>query len=323
MRNFLSVFSQYRQTGRIKVMNFLFMFLDGVGLGIDDSDINPFSSAVMPNLRSLLNGAGLFNINLPIHSDRATLIALDPIMGVPGLPQSATGQSALLCGKNIPALIGKHYGPKPNKEIREIINQGSLFSHFSNNGGSAALLNAYPQGYFDRIKSGRRLYSAIPQTVISSGLDLMTTEDLYQGRALAADFTGQGWHTFLGFTDSPVMDEFSAGRKLSKLAGSYDFSFFEYWPSDYAGHRQDKSAAIDLLQGFDLVLGGLLDAWDDDNGLILITSDHGNLEDLSTRRHTLNPVPALVIGSEHLRNKFTKSLKSLSDVYSAIVDIFD
>jgi len=54
----------------------------------------------------------------------------------------------------------------------------------------------------------------------------------------------------------------------------------------------------------------LLDAWDDRQGLILLTSDHGNLEDLSTRRHTSNPVPALLIGNEELRGQFVDALEA-------------
>ena len=54
--------------------------------------------------------------------------------------------------------------------------------------------------------------------------------------------------------------------------------------------------AVALLQSVDEMLGGLLAAWDDEKGLILLTSDHGNMEDLSTRRHTMNPVPALIVG---------------------------
>ena len=77
----------------------------------------------------------------------------------------------------------------------------------------------------------------------------------------------------------------------------FDFTLFEYWLTDYAGHEQDMQAACDLLVTFDQVLGGLLDAWDDNSGLILVTSDHGNLEDLATHRHTSNPVPALLVGA--------------------------
>ncbi len=304
-------------------MNFLLLFLDGVGLGIDDPEINPFATAEMPNLLNLLDGNGLFNKNLPIKTERSTLVALDPIMGVQGLPQSATGQASLLCGRNVSELISKHYGPKPNQEIRDIIKQRNLFSYFTEKGYKTALLNAYPQGYFDNIKSGKRLYSAVTQAINDAKLSLMNTKDLYAGKALSADFTGQGWRTYFGFTDLPIMDEFTAGEKLAELAGNYDFSFFDYWPSDYAGHRQDKSTAVELLESFDAVLGGLLNKWNDEQGLILITSDHGNLEDISTRRHTLNPVPGLVIGSQALRQKFTRNIKDLSEVYLAIVSLYD
>ena len=115
---------------------------------------------------------------------------------------------------------------------------------------------------------------------------------------------------------SPV----AAGERLAKLAADQDFSLFEYWLSDYAGHSQDMEAACRLLETFDQVLGGLLAGWDDANGLILLTSDHGNLEDLSTRRHTMNPVPALVIGAPDLRRRFTTGLHDLTGVAPAIMD---
>ena len=83
----------------------------------------------------------------------------------------------------------------------------------------------------------------------------------------------------------------------------YDFSFFEYWASDYAGHRQDMDWAIEQLENFDGVLGGLLDTMPDDL-LVLLTSDHGNMENLGTRRHTDVKVPCLLFGTEQVRKKF-------------------
>lgn len=80
--------------------------------------------------------------------------------------------------------------------------------------------------------------------------------------------------------------------------------------------------AGNLLRTFDQVLGGLLSAWDDEKGLILITSDHGNLEDLSVRNHTRNPVPAIVVGSPKLRETFIQHLSDLTDVYPAILKFF-
>ena len=96
---------------------------------------------------------------------------------------------------------------------------------------------------------------------------------------------------------------------MAKVSMEYDFAFFEYWPSDFAGHKQDWDAAMSQLKVFDGVLGGLVEAWDHEAGLIFITSDHGNMEDLSTRRHTPNPVPGLVIGSPELRAKFITNCK--------------
>ncbi len=109
---------------------------------------------------------------------------------------------------------------------------------------------------------------------------------------------------------------------MAALSASLDLAFFEFWPSDYAGHRQNREDALALLEHFDQVLGGLLSAWDDQTGLVLITSDHGNLESLDTRRHTGNPVPALVIGAPDLRRRFTQNLHTLADVTPAILQFY-
>jgi 2,3-bisphosphoglycerate-independent phosphoglycerate mutase len=49
-----------------------------------------------------------------------------------------------------------------------------------------------------------------------------------------------------------------------------------------------------------------------------VTSDHGNMEDLSTRRHTDAQVPGLLIGSRAARQRFAEDLRSLADVAPAI-----
>lgn len=303
-------------------MKFLFLFMDGVGLGKADPQVNPLVAARMPNLDALLEGKKLVGGTAPLETAQATLVELDAVMGVSGMPQSATGQAALLTGKNIPALIGEHYGPKPNQAVREAIAAGTLFSTLVQRGYQPALLNAYPERYFEGINSGRRLLSAIPQAVVDANIALKSRADLFAGKALSADFTGEGWRSFLKMIDTPVFSPRDAGRQLAHLSDGYDLAFFEYWPSDYAGHRQENAAAIELLESFDQVLEGLLEKWAQINGLILITSDHGNLEELSTRRHTANPVPALVIGPTELRTQFTHQLKTLADVTPAILQFY-
>jgi hypothetical protein len=186
----------------------------------------------------------------------------------------------LLTGQNVPAELGYHYGPKPNPAIAGYLRNGNVFSRLLKKGRRAELLSAYPPRYFEAISSGVRLYSAIPLAATSAGLALKGLADLQAGQALAADFTAQGWHDHLGLADVTVISPVFAGRRLAGLAQGQDFTLFEYWLSDYAGHRQDMDSAVRLLEEFDQVLSGLLAAWDDRQGLVLVTSDHGNLEDL-------------------------------------------
>jgi hypothetical protein len=298
-------------------MHVLFIFLDGIGLGEANPETNPFALARMPNLNELLDGRSLLEDSAPFHGDHASLLAVDPAVGVSGLPQSATGQAILLTGKNIPAALGYHYGPKPNPEVASFLREETLFSDFTKAGKKAVLLNAYPPRYFDGVDSGKRLYSSIPLAVTNAGIPLFRHDDLFAGRALSADFTGEGWRTMLGYKDAPVMDPYQAGQKLGALAKEYDFALFEYWASDYAGHKQQMDEAIRLMESFDGVLGGLVESWDDD-GLILVTSDHGNMEDMSTRRHTDADVPALVIGDQAARDEFTRNMKDLTHIAPAI-----
>ena len=302
---------------------FLFLFIDGLGLGSNDPEVNPLARTSMPCIQMLLNGGKLVADNSPFENNRCSLIGIDACLGVEGMPQSATGQAVLLTGRNVPKEIGYHYGPKPNQEISEIVSNGNLFSRLSRAGKEATLVNAYPQRYFDAISKGRRLYSSIPLAVTSAGLNLKTTSDLFYGMAMSADFTGKSWREHLGMKDTPLLSPFEAGKRLARLSRMNDFTFFDYWMSDYAGHSQEMPFASSLLEEIDGVICGLLSVWNDQEGIIFITSDHGNMEDLSTHRHTFNQVPALVIGSQELRQAFTQNLTNLVDVTPAILNFFE
>jgi hypothetical protein len=300
-------------------MKVLFLFLDGIGLGENDADKNPFARADMPYLESLLGGQKMIGGIAPFEGEFATLLSIDAGLGVKGAPQSATGQAVLLTGINIPAELGYHYGPKPNPEVAQYLDGKTVFAKTVKAGKTAALLNAYPARYFEGIDSGRRLYSSIPLALTNAGLRLFTQDDYYAGDALSADFTGKGWRKFMKLNDSPVFEPYEAGTKLAKLASRYDFSFFEYWASDYAGHKQDMDSAVKQLEIFDDVLKGLIDSWHDEDGIILLTSDHGNMEDLSTRKHTAAPVPLLLFGDKEIRREFQKDIQDLTGVAPAII----
>ena len=298
-------------------MRILFLFLDGIGLGDDNPETNPFVRAEMPYLESLLDGKKLTRSAAPFESELISLQAVDPNLGVKGLPQSATGQAVLLTGINIPAELGYHYGPKPNPEVAQYLDRKTLFSRTVQAGKKTAMLNAYPPRYFDGIDSGKRLYSSIPLALTNAGVSLFTHDDYFAGHALSADFTGEGWREVLGYPDAPVFDSITAGTNLSQLAKHYDFSFFEYWASDYAGHKQDMGWAIRQLETFDGVLKGLLADWDLAHDLVLLTSDHGNMEDLSTRKHTAAPVPLILFGEKTKRDAFA-DVSDLTGIAPAI-----
>jgi 2,3-bisphosphoglycerate-independent phosphoglycerate mutase len=304
-------------------MKLLFLFLDGIGLGENDPVKNPFAFAQMPYLQSLLDGQVLIRATAPFEGARASLLAVDPNLGVNGLPQSATGQAVLLTGINIPEQLNYHYGPKPNPQVAQYLNGNTLFSKTVKAGKKTALLNAYPSRYFDGIESGKRLYSAIPLALTNAGIPLFTQDDYFAGRALSADFTGKGWREFMNVSDSPLFEPNEAGNKLAELARRYDFSFFEYWASDYAGHKQDMDSAVRQMERFDGVLKGLLESWQDEEGLVLLTSDHGNMEDLSTRKHTAAHVPLLLFGDKKNRREFQKDIRDLTGIAPAITKFLE
>jgi 2,3-bisphosphoglycerate-independent phosphoglycerate mutase len=294
----------------------LIFFLDGVGLGAADPEVNPFVTAVLPHLTTLF-GPGWFLADAgPRQNGRASLIPTDANLGLPGRPQSATGQAAILTGQNAPALIGQHYGPKPNEAIAEIVRAGTLFQEVTAVSQRAALLTPYPEEFFAAVDNGRRLLSTVPLAATSAGLPLRTADDLRNGRAVSPDFTASGWRSHLGYEDMPMLTLAEAGSRLAELAQAHHFSFFEHWPSDVRGHRGPLAEAAAHLETIDTVIGGLLDAWDDENGLLIITSDHGNIEDKSSRSHTRNPVPTILLGNGHA--VLSGRIHDLTDIASVV-----
>jgi 2,3-bisphosphoglycerate-independent phosphoglycerate mutase len=299
----------------------LTLFLDGVGLGNDDPESNPFARAHLPNLTEILNGHSLVLETAPLETETTTLVSIDACLGVDGTPQSATGQASLLTARNVPAEIGTHYGPKPNAAIRSIVQEDNLFAQVRRQGGRVTLLNGYPPGYFDSINRRHRLYSVIPLAIVSAGLKLQTAEDMQAGMAFSADFTGEGWSARKVFPPVPVYTESEAGKQIAQVSQAFELSWFDFWPTDIAGHRRDMNLAIEMLESFDEVLGGLLSAWNSDRDLIILISDHGNLEDLSQRGHTLNPVPCLMIGPLNLRREFMRGLTDLTGFSLAVLRV--
>ncbi len=298
----------------------LLLFLDGVGLGAPDPQSNPFCAARLPHLNRLLGGP-LTQQLTPFSNDSCTFVRTDATLGVEGRPQSATGQATLLTGVNIAREIGEHYGPKPNQVIRDLVHQHNLLARLRRAGRRVALLNAYPPRYFEGIRSGLRLLSVIPFAVRDAELAIPGENELRAGRAFSVDFTGAGWRQRLGYLDTPVLTARQAGGLLGELSLRQEFSIFDGWLTDYAGHGGDMEAAVDVLEVLDVVIGELHEAGQRQGLLTAITSDHGNLEDLRARGHSSNPVPTLLMGPRGLRERFAAHMTDLTGFAPAVEEI--
>ena len=295
------------------------LFLDGVGLGSDDPAVNPLAAAEIPVLIELLDGARPLQSVGRVSGSQASLVPTDATLGMAGKPQSASGQAALVTGLNVPQMIGGHYGPRPNKQIRAILEGTTLFSQAMAGGASVAFANAYPQGYFDAVQRGKRLHGAIPHAVQAAGIRLRTADDLRARQALSVDLTNAGWRNGLGYANIPLWTAQEAGGLLGDLAVGHDLTFFDNWATDMVGHHNDMAEALHLLADLDQFLAGLLATVDLAETLIIITSDHGNLEDTSVRGHTLNPVATVVIGAG--QQTVAEQISSLTDITPALLAI--
>jgi 2,3-bisphosphoglycerate-independent phosphoglycerate mutase len=295
----------------------LFLFLDGLGLGKADPDVNPLFRARLPHLRSLLDGKLPHLSRRKITSDRAVAIPLNATLGIDGLPQSGTGQATLFSGVNASKLMGRHFGPHPATTLHPLIETKNIFRQYLDSGRTVCFANAFPKQFFEYAASGKRRLSVTTLSCRYAGVPLKDAESLARDESVSADITRARWPE-LGYPDLPIIKPHEAGKHLLNIAVRHSFTLFEYWLTDYAGHGRDMTIAVETLERFDGLLGGVLENFDDKECTIVLTSDHGNIEDLATKSHTRNPVPCILAGRKH--RELSTILKSLAHVTPALIE---
>lgn len=297
-------------------MRILLLFFDGWGLGANDPATNPFLTAPMPTLRALCDGT------IPTcegvgQSARAIVVPTDATLGVAGLPQSATGQTTLLTGINAPRTLGMHVGPYPNDALRALLTRDNLLRQLTATQHRVAFANAYPPIFFERLARDKARRSATSYAVQAAGVRYRNIDDLRAGNAVSAFVTNHIWREH--GADVPLITAREAGINLARLAAQNDFTLFEYFLTDAAGHKANATFTTHVLAEVDELLSGVLAASDLEETLIVITSDHGNIEDITTRAHTRNPVPTILVGAarEHLAAR----VHTLADLAPALLDV--
>jgi hypothetical protein len=233
-------------------------------------------------------------------------------MGVEGLPQSATGLTSILSGVNAPATVGRHINGYCTPSLATILDGRSLFSRVKAAGAAPTFANAYTPAYLEKLP---RFVSVSTTAVLRAGLRFRTLEDLQRGEAVYHDFTnrllGERGHVL------PPSEPAEAGQRLARLAGRHDFTMYEHFLTDLAGHAQDMDRSVGILESLERFLDAVLVALDLSVHTVVLASDHGNLEDLSTHQHTKNPVPSLVWGAG--ARTVAASIRSLADLAPAIL----
>lgn len=267
----------------------LLFFIDGLGVGACDPEVNPMAAVGGPYFSDFLDRPmGM----APRGGYRARL---DAGLGVEGLPQSATGQTALFTGVNAAMDLGRHLFGFPNRRLREILMEKSILKSAAGMGLVPRFLNAFRPQFFEQDPAGiiDRL-SASTVAALASGAPFFGLDDLRAGRCLYQDFTNRKL-VEMGF-DVPVRTPAEAGGILAREAAGYDFTLYEYFQTDHAGHGGDMEAAKEEIRKLDAFVDSALSCLDTNRVLLILTSDHGNIEDVSVGGHTRNPAMTMAWG---------------------------
>ncbi len=294
----------------------LFFFLDGVGLG-PNRPFNPFADSTQPTLHQL-GGQKWHQPFRDIQSETHLVRSIDATLGVEGLPQSGTGQASLFTGVNCAEIVGRHFGPFPHSKTHAVLNKKNIFQRLKSlpkSQNTFAFANAFPPQYFEATQPRSTVTTHCCE---SANVELRDLTALREQRALAADLTSTSWRTDLHL-DVPEQSLSEAAGVLASITRNHSLTLFEYFHTDKVGHTRIDMPPTVLLEDLDYFFNSLLEQLDPSNDALLITSDHGNLENTSHTQHTRNPVPLIVYG---WAAPFFEDVTNLTEVTPALVQAF-
>jgi 2,3-bisphosphoglycerate-independent phosphoglycerate mutase len=93
-------------------------------------------------------------------------------------------------------------------------------------------------------------------------------------------------------------------QEISK--STYDFIVMNFANPDMVAHTGDEKATITACETVDKAMGQIIDAALAVGGVVVITADHGNAEEVKNlttgeidKEHSTNPVPLIVVGKQY------------------------
>lgn len=283
-------------------MKVIFLFIDGVGMRPPAAD-NPVNPEVCPTLCRLVND----------HSK-----PIDACLAVEGVPQSATGQATMFTGLNCAAAMGKHCEGFPGPALRQLVAENNLFLQLDRRGKRVKFADGYLVDSADELAL-HRFKSVTTVMALSLPKSISTADDLARNEAVYQDLTRETIQD--RYPDIPVISPQRAAEHLFALAQGYDFTLYEFFQTDVSGHSMDYDRACSVLRVYDQFLSTLVRHTENAGITLVMTADHGNIENMSERGHTTNEVPFIAVGPKE--KELRSRVRSLADVTPAILSVFD
>lgn len=271
-------------------------------MGPDNPEINPVCSGVCPNLFNLL---------------AAHARPIDASLGVEGIPQSATGQTALLTGVNAARCMGRHVPGFPGPSLQRIIRENNIYDRLADRGYVSTFANAYYVSDVREVET-RKIKSVTTVSALKAFGRVRDKVMMEQGQAVYQDLTRESLRErgYQGLLQTPEQ----SADTLVAIARAHDFTLFEYFQTDRVGHKGTWADVLRVLGVFDAFLGKLTGFARDEGALFVLTSDHGNIEQFGARTHSRNPVPFVALGQGSAL--LEKKVFSLTDVAPALLELY-
>jgi len=129
------------------------------------------------------------------------------------------------------------------------------------------------------------------------------------------------------YDEAPEMSAAPVAAKLVDAirSGTYDFAIVNFANPDMVGHTGVFEAALRAMAATDAAVGAVVDAALASGGCVLLTADHGNVEEMRfpdggiNTQHSTNPVPVAFVSSDP--GRWTIHDGELSDIAPTLLGL--